>query len=147
MNNLARNHHHDKKRWVMAGVFKRKKNTCFKKHIASPFLVSWISSLQLELLLNAEKWYTDFTYKACTFFNDSFDIFFIILFVALSPTKEYRFAFITDTKKCIHYQRLSWLKDNIAGGNLPIRKIIINCSQTEIYVAHKVFGESISMLF
>jgi hypothetical protein len=34
---------------------KEKKNTCFKKHIASPFLVSWISSLQLELLLNAEK--------------------------------------------------------------------------------------------
>lgn len=55
MNNIARNHHYDKKRWVMAGVFKRERNDLFKNHVASPFLVSWLPSLQLELLLNAEK--------------------------------------------------------------------------------------------
>lgn len=74
-------------------------------------------------------------------------ISFYCLVRSLSPTKGYKFAFTTDTKKCIHYQRLNWLKDNIADDNPPVIKSIINCSQTEIFVAHKAFGESISMLF
>lgn len=150
LNNLYRKHYDDKdsvRLWIQ-GLEEKNYKTLFVQHPDGPFLVSWFSSWQFELLKQATEWCIDSTHKTCVSFNNPADSCYLFTIVVKSPVTNKGVPvvfFITDAERQpILVQWLKWLVD-VAGGVLPVKRIMVDCSQTEISSIREVFGESVSI--
>lgn len=152
MNNLSRKHYQDKisvELWLNYLKEQKKCETLYVQHPHDgPFLVSWLSPWQLNLLKTSQEWCIDSTHKTCTSFNNPNDSCYLFTIVIKSPITNKGVPvcfFITDAEKQpILVQWLKWLVD--VAGPLPVKKIMIDCSRAEISAIHEVFGPSFNVL-
>lgn len=153
LNNLSRKHYQDKtsvQLWMKYLKEQKRRETLFIQHPGddAPFLVSWISPWQLNLLKTAKEWCIDSTHKTCASFNNSNDSCFLFSLVIKSPVTNQGVPlcfFITDKERqTVIVQWLKWLIE--AAGPLPVKKIRIDCSQTEISAIHEVSGQDFDVL-
>lgn len=152
MNQLSRKHFNDKtsvQLWLNYLKEKRNCETLFIQHPHDgPFLVSWLSSWQLDLLKQAKEWCLDSTHKTCISFNNPNDSCFLFTIIIKNPATNKGVPvcfFLTDAERqSVLVQWLRWLID--VAGPLPVEKIMIDCSQTEISAIREVFGESLNVL-
>lgn len=144
LNLLSRKHHQDSLSVQLWISYLKEKNyyTLFKQHSDGPFLVSWLSPWQFELLKQAKEWCIDSTHKTCTSFNNSNDSCYLFTIVVKSPVTNKGVPvvfFITDAERQpILVQWLRWLVD-VSGSSLPVTRIMVDCSATEIAAISEVF--------
>lgn len=147
LNNLSRKHPQDKQSVQLWLNHLKEKNhqTLFVQHPNDgPFLISWFSSWQFNLLKQAKEWCIDSTHKTCISFNNPNDSCYLFTVVIKSPitNKGVPVAFfITDSEvQPVIAQWLKWMLD-ISGGSLPVTRIMVDCSRAEISAIKEVFGD------
>ena len=152
MNKLSRKHYTDKASvnlWMQFLAQEKNYLTYFKLNtLPGPFLVSWMSPWQVKLLKNAQEWCLDSTHKTCTSFNNNNDDAYLFTIVVRSDITNKGVPvcfFITDAEKqTVLVEWLKWIITVV--GDLSVKKIMIDCSATEISALKEVFQNNVSIL-
>lgn len=112
------------------------------KPFNGPFIVSWIADWQRKLLEDSEEWCVDSTHKTCKSFVDSGrdSYLFTIVIKNKVTMKGVPVCFcITDKEVTnILVEWFMWIKESC---NLNVKRIMIDCSQTEISAITQAFPE------
>ena len=113
----------------------------------APFLFAWIAPWQLRYLQSAEEWCIDSTHKTCESINDPKKDSYLYTIIIRSPVTNRGVPvcqFITDREVIPTLSSwLNWLKTNFI---LKVKRIMIECSPTEIAAINEVFGDNVSIL-
>ncbi|KAG1046890.1 hypothetical protein G6F43_010640 [Rhizopus delemar] len=142
---LTRKHSNDKesiKLWVdtlkQEGFF-----SLLRFHENGHFLLSWVSPWQKKFLEEAEEWCIDSTHKTCKSLNNPAENSYLFTIVVRSPITNKGVPvcfFITDREVLSTLEQwLTWLKSTFT---LKLKKIMIDCSPTEIGAIRSVFGDA-----
>ncbi|KAG1042622.1 hypothetical protein G6F43_011853 [Rhizopus delemar] len=143
---LTRKHSNDKesiKFWVdtpkQEGFF-----SLIRFHENGPFLLSWVSFWQKK---EAEEWRIDSTHKTCKSLNNPAENSYLFTVVVGSPITSKSVPvcfFIADHEVLSTLEQ--WLTSLKSTFTLKLKKIIIDCSLTEIGAIRSVFGDAVQVL-
>ncbi|KAG1501015.1 hypothetical protein G6F53_011179 [Rhizopus delemar] len=146
---LTRNHSNDKesiKLWVdtlkQEGFF-----SLIRFHENGPFLLSWVSFWQKKVSPKAEEWCIDSTHKTCKSLNNPAENSYLFTAVVGSPITSKSVPvcfFITDHEVLSTSEQ--WLTSLKSTFTLKLKKIIIDCSLTEVGAIRSVFGDAVQVL-
>lgn len=117
--------------------------TLFKVHENGPFLVSWVSPWQKTQLEEALEWCIDSTHKTCKTFSNPSDYSYLFTIVVRSQTtnKGVPVCFFITSHEIVPTLKtwLEWLNSNLT---LRVKRIMIDCSPTEIRAIKEVFDNN-----
>lgn len=98
-------------------------------------------------MANATEWCIDSTHKTCKSLDGKNDAFLFTIVVTSPVTRKGVPVcfFITDAEKTpILSQWLFWVKQTVSA--LSVKRIMIDCSATEIAAIREAFGDSVDIL-